>query len=181
MIYLIVSLIVVLLMVCSTALGFHYAFRDGFRSGVQHTQQAMMRSLKYHETEQPGIYHELLGQYRSDMDIVVVNMSLARPYGLSTYLYTVLHEHIHATKHNSLPEKPSREDELRLEKEANDYAIPLTILLCEYLVSIGKMKPEDIAIPVTTDKGTVTMPGKTTNVMPNSGDEHERLTEEIRK
>lgn len=119
---------------------------SGFKSGRHFENYHITRVLKEHRALD-GFWHQLLGQYRQDIDCVIINSTITRPRGFSVYLYTALHEYYHSQFHKDVPTVLTKEENIKYEKEANDFAMKVIPTIISDMLLLGLIEKEDARVP----------------------------------
>ncbi len=119
-------------------------FGRGFKEGRIYENNMLCKHMKAHYAGN-GEWHELLGQFHEDVDVVIINSTRTRELGIPTYLYTALHEGYHSWKHMGQEHTP--ENTVAVENEANDFAVAVLPAVMQAIVDKGYLKAEDAKMP----------------------------------
>ncbi len=130
------------ILVVSRFLG--YIYNRGAMAGRQFENFHITRALKQHQARD-GEWHDLLGQYRRDVDAVIINSTRAREQGFGCYLFTALHEWYHSEFHRGLI--TTDEADAKAENEANDFALAVLPVVLDELVKRQLIIPEQAKVP----------------------------------
>ncbi len=131
----------------------------GFRNGRDWASTEIMRMLKYHKAKD-GLLHEIGGQFRPDIDAVVINTANTRPLGFGTYLYVALHEYYHSQFHNDMT------PEVEAEISSHAFAMAAVKDMLDVMVAKKLITAKEAVIPefYTYPSGKVRIQTKQQNV-----------------